>query len=198
MKLLLTLTFALITVCTYSQDNCDITQEYQNILQITKHKYGEKEYLMKRIKKVEEKYCFSDLINENEIYFDYLQTHFSNQSNTKELLAISDSVKLQNEFIKTLEKDTVFNDLMNQLNLKTMDQAKYITDTISIDEMLNIAVKFFSIIRIDKDGNYVVKFFTGINGLEQTEKNRNPHLEAFCFSTLFENYEGEQFSLLYS
>ena len=36
---------------------------------------------------------------------------------------------------------------------------------------------------------------TGINGLKQTEKERRPQIEAFCFTTIFNNYRGEQFNM---
>lgn len=195
MKLTLILIFAFITMCTYSQSDCDITKEYQEIFKISKTKHGENEYLMKNIKKVDKNHCFSELINENDSFFDYLQTHFSDRSHYKEFLAISDSVELQKEFIKSLELDSTFNSVMTKLNQKVFNSSNFIPDTVSIDEMLNIAVKFFSIVSVTDGGEYSIRFCTGINGLKQTEKVRNPHLEAFCFSSLLKNYQGEQFNM---
>jgi hypothetical protein len=84
---------------------------------------------------------------------------------------------------------------MNKLTKKITDKSNYVPDTISMDGLLNIAVKYFSIIKINKDGYYVGKVCTGINGLKQTDKERNPQIEAFCFTTILNNYQGEQFNM---
>lgn len=124
-----------------------------------------------------------------------MQTHFSDNSNDEKLMAITDTGELQNEFIKSLENDSKFNSVMNKLTNKVTDKSNYIPDTVSVDELLNIAAKYFAIIKINKDGNYVGKVCTGINGLKQTEKERKPQIEAFCFSTILNNFQGEQFNM---
>jgi hypothetical protein len=194
-RLLLILTIGLITVNLFSQTDCNIEKEYQQIFKIEKKKYGKREYLIKTINKIDTNSCFSDLINNNGQYIDYLLTHFSDNSNYEKLMAINDTIELQNEFIKSLEKDSVFNSEMNKLTKKITDNSNYIPDTISMNELLNIAVKYFSIIKINKDGYYVGKVCTGINGIKQTEKERRPQVEAFCFTTIFNNYQGEQFNM---
>jgi hypothetical protein len=194
-RLLLILTIGLITVNSFSQTDCNIEEKYQQIFKIEKKKYGEREYLMKTIIKIDTNSCFSDLINNNGQYIDYLLTHFSDNSNYEKLMDINDTLKLQNEFIKSLENDSVFNSEMNKLTKKITDKSNYVPDTISMDGLLNIAVKYFSIIKINKDGYYVGKVCTGINGLKQTDKERNPQIEAFCFTTILNNYQGEQFNM---
>lgn len=194
-QLLLILTIGLITVNAFSQTDCNIIDEYRKIFKIEKKKYGEREYLMKTINEIDTNSCFSDLVNNNGEYIDYLRTHFSDNSNYEELMAISDTIELQNEFIKSLEKDSVFNTEMSLLTKKITDKSNYTPDTISMNELLNIAVKYFSIIKINKDDYYVGKVCTGINGLKQTEKERKPQVEAFCFTTILNNYQGEQFNM---
>ncbi len=194
-QLLLILTIGLITVNSFSQTDCNIVNEYHQIFKIEKQKYGEREYLMKTVNSIDSNSCFSDLVNNNGQYIDYLRTHYSDNSNYEKLKSISDTVELQNEFIRSLENDTTFNNEMNKLTEKILNKSQYIPDTITIDELLNIAVKFFSIIRITEKGDYQGKVCTGINGLKQTEKVRKPQVEAFCFTTIFNNYRGEQFNM---
>ena len=65
-----------------------------------------------------------------------------------------------------------------------------------MDQMLELAVKFFSVITINKDGAYSVKVCTGMNDIRKTEKIRKPLLEAFCFSSVAKNYHGEKFNMM--
>jgi len=194
-QLLFILTIGLITVNSYSQNNCNIVKEYQKIFKIEKQKYGEGEYLIKSINKIDTNSCFSDLVNNYGQYIDYLLTNFSDNSNYEKLISISDTIELKNEFIKSLKNDSVFNREMRKLTKKITDETNYTPDTISMNGLLNIAVKYFSIIKINKDGYYVGKVCTGINGLKQTESERNPQIEAFCFTTILNNYQGEQFNV---
>ncbi|MFW6327189.1 MAG: hypothetical protein ACOC2F_02665 [Bacteroidota bacterium] len=193
--LLLILTIGLITVNAFSQTDCNIIDEYGEIFKIEKKKYGEREYLMKTINEIDPNSCFSDLVNNNGQYIDYLRTHFADNSNYEKLMAINDTIELQNKFIKSLEKDSLFNTEMSKLTKKITDRSNYTPDTISMDELLNIAVKYFLIVKINKDGYYAGKVCTGINGLKQTEKERKPQVEAFCFTTILNNYQGEQFNM---
>ncbi len=194
-QLLLILAIGVITINSYSQTNCNIIEEYQKIFTIEKKKYREREHLMKSVNKLENNDCFSDLINNNGQYIDYLRTHFSDNSNYKKLMSITDTIELQNEFIKSLQNDSLFNSVMYGLTKKITNESQFIPDTVSMIKLLNIAVKFFSIIRINNDGYYIGKVCTGINGLNQTEKVRKPQIEAFCFTTIINNYQGEQFNM---
>ncbi len=194
-RLLLILTIGLIAVNLFSQTNCKTKNEYHKIFKIEKKKYEEREYLIQSVNEIDSNSCFSGLVNNNREYIDYLRTHFSDDSNYEKLLAISDTIELQNEFIKSLENDSLFNSEMEKLTKKITDKSNYVPDTVSMDELLNIAVKYFLIMEISEDGYYVGKVCTGINGLADTENERNPHVEAFCFSTIVNNYQGEQFNM---
>ncbi|MDC1068201.1 hypothetical protein OAQ99_03465 [Candidatus Kapabacteria bacterium] len=196
MKLILIiLTIVLFTADSFSQSNCVIESEYEKIFKIQKMKYGEEEYLLKTVNVINASSCFSELVNNNGQYINYLRTHFSDNSNYDNLTSIMDTIELQHEFIKSLKNDSSFNEVMNILTKKITDKSNYIPDTISVDDLLNIAVKYFSIIKINKDGYYVGKVCAGINGIKQTEKERKPQIEAFCFTTLLSNYKGEQFDM---
>lgn len=194
-QLLITLVIGLITMNSFSQNNCNVEEEYQEIFKIEKQKYGEEEYLIKTVSKIDTNSCFSDLVNNNGQYIDYLRTHFSDNSNYESLMTIKDTIELQNEFIKSLENDSVFNSVMNKLTEKITNKSQFIPDTVSMDKLLNIAVKYFLIIKINEDGYYVGKVCTGMNGLKQTEKERKPQIEAFCFTTIMDNYQSGQFNM---
>ena len=194
-KLILILTIGLITINSIAQNKCHIEQEYQEIFKIKKEKYGEREYLRKTINSLDSNSCFSDLVNNNGQYIDYLLTHFSDNSNYEKLITIKDTIELQNEFIKSLENDTIFNRVMNKLTEKITNKSQFVPDTISMDGLLNIAVKYFFIMKISEEGYYAGKVCTGINGIKQTEQERKPQVEAFCFTTIMNNYRGEQFNM---
>ena len=194
-QLLLIITIGLFVGKTFSQTNCLIENEYDKIFKIEKKKYGEREYLLITVNKIDSTTCFSDLVNNNGQYIEYLRRHFSDDSNYEKLIAITDTVELQKQYIKTLENDSLFNEVMHKLTEKITDESNYIPDTVSMDELLDIAVKYFSIIKINEKGYYAGKVCTGINGLEQTEKDRKPHIEAFCFTTIVKNYQGEKYNM---
>lgn len=194
-QLFLILSIGLIAGSLFSQTDCHIEKEYRKIFKIQKMKYGESEFLMMTVNKLDDNSCFADLVNNNGQYIDYLRTHFSDHSNYEKLMAISDTIELQDEFIKSLENDSVFNSEMNKLTGKITNASNYIPDTVSMNALLNIAVKYFSIIEINEDGHYAGKVCSGINGLEQTEKERKPHIEAFCFVAIMNNYQGEKFNM---
>ncbi len=194
-RLLLILIIGLVTVDLFSQTNCSIEEEYRKIFKIEKMKYEESEYLIQTVNEIDSNSCFSGLVNNNREYIDYLRTHFSDDSNYEKLLAIRDTIELQNEFIKSLENDSLFNREMKKLTKKITDKSNYIPDTVSMNELLNIAVKYFLIMEISEEGHYVGKVCTGINGLAETENKRNPQVEAFCFSTILNNYQGDKFNM---
>ena len=68
-------------------------------------------------------------------------------------------------------------------------------DTISLDKLLNIAVKYFFIRDINPNGYYIIKLCGGINGIKQTEIERNLKLETFCFTVISSNFEDGQYNL---
>lgn len=176
----------------FAQKSGNISKQYADIFKITKQKYGEKEFLIKSIQKLPKKHCLATLVNENTQFFHYLCTHFAPNVTKEKLLHYKDSTTLQKQFILLLEEDSTFFHTMNALNQKS---PTFRIDTISVNELLNIAVKFFSITKLTEKGYYVGKVCTSINGLKQTESKRNPHLEAFCFATIFTHYTNEKFNL---
>ncbi len=194
-RILFILGILLFSRSVFSQADCDINKMYKQIFKIEKKTYGEEEYLVKTINEIDTTSCFARLINENKQYIYYLLANFSSRSDYQRLKSIKDTVELQSEFIKSLEKDSMLNSEMYKLTKKITDKLSYIPDTVSMNDLLNVAVKYFSIIRINRDGYYIGKVCSGINGLKDTEKERNAQVEAFCFTSIIGHYQGEKFSM---
>lgn len=194
-QLLFFLTVLLFSTDSFSQDNCKIEEEYGKIFKVQRKTYRERTYLQKTVNKIASNSCLSELVNDYGVYIDYLRTNFSDLSDHKKLIAITDSIELQETFIRSLEQDSAFNAVMHVLTSKFLGQPDHIPDTVSMNDMLDIAVNYFSIQKINEDQNYVGKVCVGINGLAQTIAVRKPQLEAFCFTAIFTNYQGERFSM---
>lgn len=178
----------------FGQNNCEIKNHYEDFISIKKSSFDDNHYIVKQVIETNNKSCFSDLVNHNLSFMDYLLTNFSSNENYQNLLQISDSITLRKTYLNDLKQDTLFNSVMLDLVNKSIN--KNITkDSLSMDKILNIAVKYFSILRITNEGNYVGKVCVGLNDIKATEIERNPFIEAFCFASIVENYENEEFSM---
>lgn len=191
------LTFLILTTFalkSFGQSTCDITNHYADFIQVKKSSFNGKDYLTKTIVKTEKKSCFSDLINNNTIFIDYLLTNFSSNANFQNLLKESDSLTLSKNYFADLKEDSLFNAVMVEFVSKTIDK-KTPKDTISMDGMLNIAVKYFSVLKISDEGYYMGRVCVGQNDIKKTESERKPFVEAFSFSAISKHYEGEEFNM---
>jgi len=188
------LIFLSITGYSKSQTKCNIKQHYGEFITVQKMKLKNEEFLVKKFIEISGKENFVNVINSNINYLNYLLTNFSALHNSEVLLKIADSLTLQKEYIKLLISDTVFNGVMTELIAKTVEKSMT-KDTILMDKMLDIAVKYFSINRINENGDFVGKVCAGLNDIEKTEKVRRAQLEAFCFSSILKNYKSTEFSM---
>jgi hypothetical protein len=187
-------TFLAFSSYLFSQTKCDIKNYYDEFIKTQKFKHNDKEYLVTQIVETKNTGCFSNLVNSNRMYIDYLLTNFSSHSNYQDLLSIPDSLTLQKIYITQLQEDSLFNSVMLDLVAKTIEK-QLPKDTISMNRLLNTAVKYFSILRINEEGYYVGKVCVGLNLIEKTEKDRRPQIEAFSFSSILKHYQSEEFSM---
>jgi hypothetical protein len=185
--LLITIALSAIFVTIYAQNDCKITAEYDNIFSLKKIKVGEREVVNPTVNTIDSAACFADLVNDHEHYIGYLRQHFSARPDYNYLKTLNDSVELQRAFINALEADTAFNRIMEKQASKILHPSAFIPDTISFNKLMNIAVKYFSVTEITKDGYYAGKICTGINAIDNTESKRSPFIEAFCFSAIITN-----------
>ena len=192
--ILTTIILTLITIQGYGQTQCDIINHYIDFISIQKSTYNEKDYLVKRVVEAHRKSCFSMLVNNNPMFLDYLLTNFSLNTNYESLLALNDSIAIRNKYFIDLKKDSLFNSVMADLVSKTIDK-KIPKDTVSMDKLLNVAVKYFSIMRLTDEGHYVGKVCAGLNDIKKTESERKPFIEAFSFSSILKHFQSEEFSM---
>lgn len=192
--ILTTIILTLITIQGYGQKQCDIKTHYEDFISVQKSIYNEKAYLTKRVIETQKKSCFSDLVNNNPMFIDYLLTNFSSNANYQNLLDLPDSIAIRNRYFNDLKKDSVFNSVMTDLVNKTIDKTTP-KDRISMDKLLNVAVKYFSIMRLTDEGHYVGKVCVGLNDIKKTESERKPFIEAFSFSSILKHYQSEEYSM---
>ncbi|MBK6953734.1 MAG: hypothetical protein IPH24_17295 [Crocinitomicaceae bacterium] len=188
------LIWIIITLPGFTQKECLITEHYEDFITVEKTTINEKNYLIKRIVETDKKSCFSDLINNNTTFIDYLLTNFSSNANFQNLLSLTDSIALRKAYFLDLKKDSVFNSVMTELIAKSISK-EIPKDTVSMDNLLNIAVKYFSIVGLTEEGYYSGKVCVGLNDIKKTEKERKPFIEAFCFSSILEHYQSEEYSM---
>lgn len=189
-KILISILCLLSLKC-YSQHSSYSETEFEQIFLIKKVKYGERESLQNTINTIPEKHRLSGMVNNNKSYLEYLIKNFSDNKNYSQLLALENTEELQEKYIGALKKDSLFNAAMFKISEKALNPS-FVADTVSIDELLNVAVKFFNIKGITKEGHYAGKVCSGINGIVETLPERKPHLEAFSFSTIIENIEHQE------
>lgn len=185
----------LLTASLSAQNNCSIIEEFDQIFSVKKESYGEREFLNQRVNTLDSSSCFAGLINNNKGYLNYLRQNFAQLNDYDALLALEDSNALQSAYLSSLKSNADFIELLTPLAQLSVDPAAVVKDSISLNQLLNIAVKYFSIKGLTEDGNYIGKVCAGINGIKQTEEVRQPHLEAFCFNAILRNYRSEDFSM---
>lgn len=177
-----------------AQEKCDLTRHYNEFIRIEKTVYEGEEYVDDVIGEVDENYCFSKAVNVNLRSFEYILTNFKTRLDYDKFKAISDTVVMQKVYIEDLKKDSLFNAVIADYSSKVLEKS-IAKDTVTMTQLVNFAAKFFAIVNINEGGSYVGKVCVGINDIEKTEPKRHAFAEAFCFSTIIENYQGEQFSM---
>ena len=191
---LTTIILTFISIHSYGQKHCDIKTHYEDFILVQKSIYNEKAYLIKSVVETQKKSCFSDLVNSNPKFIDYLLTNFSSNANYQNLLEYTDSLEMRDKFFIDLQQDSLFNLVMSEFVSKTIDK-KIPKDTISMDKLLNVAVKYFSIMRLTDEGYYVGKVCVGLNDIMKTESKRKPFIEAFSFSSILKHFQSEEYGI---
>lgn len=202
-KFKITVQRCIITICLasigiingYAQSPITLFKDYNNFVEIKRITLSDKNSrLVTTIKEVEPIIKGADYVNSQPLFWTYLLINFSQQNDYKALEKEEDTVVLQREFVKLLEKDALFVPLVMDYD-NIVGQGNQPKDTIRISKALNIAVKFFNIERITKEGNYTVKICVSSNEIENTEKQRHPFIEAFAFNAVMKNSRNEEYDL---
>lgn len=190
-KHLITALFSLATFLLTAQ--CDFLGGVREYVAIKKVEDGDEAYLLTTVRNTSEKHCYSLLVDSNDVFVDYLLTNFTARELKSDLLTMEGKA-LSDAYFQRLQADSLFGSVMKEWAAKCIDKSEE-KDTITVDAVLNIAVKYFSILRINKEGNYVAKVCVGLNDIKKTEANRNAFIEAFCFSTILGHYEDTENNL---
>jgi len=179
----------------FSQTKCDIQNHYGDFIKVRKENYNGKEYLNRGFVKVDSQYCFANYINNNLHRLRFLTFSFisPNYYYQNDLINIEDSL-LQSAFVSVLQQDTVFNAVMQELAEKVIDKTVP-KDTITMNTLLNTAVKFFYVYKITEDGHYAGKVCEVANGLAETETERKPLIEAFALASIIEHYTDKEYNM---
>jgi len=168
-----------------SQNTCDFKEHYLEFLSIEIITIEDKSYSFLKPKEPNNTYCFHPVFK-NTLYIDYLsKSILKNEDYEKKLIESKNQEELNKKFLRILKKDTIFNHSLNELINKTiLGQPK---DTISFNQLMDIAVKFFSV-ELNEDGNYKGKICVGNERiLKKLHKERHLQVEAFCFSSIFKH-----------
>lgn len=193
-KLIAYAILALVSTVGYGQNQCDIKSHYEDFVLVQKAYYNDEPYLINRILEPLNTSCIADLVKNDLMFMEYLLTNFSSTENHQNLLELTDSLAIRNTYFDELRNDAAYNSIMEELVNKTVNKSMP-KDTISMDNLLNVAVKYFSIERVTDDGKFAFKVCSGLNDIKKTESERNPFLEAFSFSSILKHYQGEEYSM---
>ncbi|MDI6403018.1 hypothetical protein QLX67_13510, partial [Balneolaceae bacterium ANBcel3] len=178
----------------HAQTECLITDYYGDFLNVEIVNHNEQEFIHKSVIQVETESCVKDLVNNNTMYFDYLLAHFITRENYSDLVSMEDPVEIQSEFQNHLKNEHHFNSIMTELADKTINN-KLEKDSVRIDYVLNVALKYFAITNILEDGQFMLRVCIGANLIRATEPEINPHIEAFTYSAVMKNFLDGSYNL---
>lgn len=167
-----------------SGQGCHVPDHYGEFIVLERTLHEGQAYFSTSITDAAEAGCVGAWVNRDKRFVDYLVQNFPRNVDRVELSRYMDEAGMNAAFIRGLQADTAFNAIMQGWVDKATDRAQ-VSDTISMAAMLDVAVKFFSIYRLDADGRYVGKICVGLNDMAKTEEMRRPYAEAFCFSAIF-------------
>ena len=178
----------------FSQTRCDIQNHYGDFMKISKKNHNGKEYLAITVVGVDTQYCFANYVNRNSFPLYSLWCECCPSYKQDNLIQIEDSLALQSAFTAVLQNDSVFNSTMQEITAKVIDKT-IPKDTITMNTLLNTAVKYFYVLKITEDGYYVGKVCGGLNGIAETETIRKPFIETFALASIIEHYTDEEYNM---
>lgn len=175
---------------------CSLNGNYSSLFEIEvfDSEEMEKKILLTRVAKVNDSLCYAQAVNTMPSFFNYLKNNYSDHSLYTEIDLNADSATIQKAFETQLNKDAKLTGRLNEYFAKAHGRSK--KDEVLYEEILDIAVKFFSIQAINDKGYYEGKVCVGINLLESTAPKPKPFLEAFAFSAIMYDIQNLQPNLM--
>ncbi len=173
----------------------EVLEDYNNFLALEKVELSSgKVRFLKTVKEVDSNIKGSEYINKHRLFWEYLVVNFSEPLQENTFDPNTEISLLQNNFLSMMVTDTIFSPLVERYSSQVVKRNS-IKDTISIDQVLNVAVKFFSIEKITPEGDYSARICVGLNGIKNTEAVRMPFVEAFAFYAIMKNLRNEQYNV---
>jgi len=133
---------------------------------------------------------YNEKYNENIKLVDYLITHKSNikiRTYSKNVNRDSIATIIRMEMINNNELKKYIELLFYKIDLQK--------DTITIDEVMDIASYYFFVMRVNKDSSLYATICTGNNGLPIFKQQTDLILSGFIFSILFENIRDTKYNI---
>jgi len=137
----------------------------------------------------------AEFINHNKLYVNHIVKNYSTV-NYAQIKSLSNDKNLDSLFSSALRKDSIFNAhflesayfYLKSTGVKILDYPNLEKITISKDQILNIASKFFYADEI-RGPQVSWKVCVGFNGSESSKNTvaRENLIEAFCFMAVFKN-----------
>lgn len=180
----------LLPFTTLAQEACKAEDHYEKWIAFERKSDEGHPYIIKGINDSTGDYCYAALVKDRYLFFDYLFEWATAPGFNAQLRAIKDSTQVQKGAVALLRKDTLFNRTLNNLIAQTVAGTKP-KDSLDFKDVLDVAVKFFNVNSLSKDGDYKVRVCVGYNGLKETMKKRNLLLEAFCFDAIMTRYQSQ-------
>ena len=165
----------------------DIRNNYEKIFGVEMLEFGDQNFPKPTVKKLEESNPLNELTEANKVILLNLFTGYSGFREFSQLKGIEDSDSLHKEFYRFLNADAQFGDLMDKFSDK-ISTGKFV-DTISLDQLTDVASKYFYIKGLDEQGRYEGKVCGGLNGNSANPSIKNPFIEAFSVAAILENFQ---------
>lgn len=173
----------------------EILEDYSNFLALEKVELSSGEVrLHKTIKEVDSTVKGAEYINKHRLFWNYLVVNFSEPLEKNTFASNKEITLSQDSVLSMMVSDTIFSPLVKKYNAQVIKKNSK-KDTISMDEVLNVAVKFFSIENITPKGEYTARVCVGLNSIKNTEAIRMPFVEAFAFNAIMKNLRNEQYDV---
>ena len=172
---------------------CNIGNAYSDFIRVKKITFDESQSIVVSCAKINDTTCYAPLVNAplcgNYQYIDELLHTFSTIQ-THDLSEWEDTIAIEKEYFLRLQMDSVFHALLNEWTDKTINNTLK-KDVIHINTLMDIAVKYFMIQRINNEGHFVGKVCSEINLIASTQKVRKPFMETFCIVTILNYYDAD-------
>lgn len=133
---------------------------------------------------------YSEKYNENLNLVNYIITHKVNN-----LIKTCNKEESQDSIKSIIMTKLNFNVIIKENIEKLFYMVDYQQDTITIDEVMDIASYYFFVMRVNKDKSLYATICTGNNGLPNHREDIDLIKSGFIFSNLFENIRDTKYNL---